>query len=159
MVVPSLGQDHLEKKVASHSSIIAWRIPGQRSLAGYNPTVQFSSVAQSCLTRCNPMGYSMPGLPVHHRLMSLPKHVHWVGDAIQPSHPLSSLSPPSFNLSQNQGLSQWVSSLHQVAKVLEFQSQYQSLSWLFRNDLGFRIDFRIDFLDLLVVQGTLKSLL
>ena len=61
-------------------------------------------------------------------------HVHWVGDAIQPSHPLSSPSPPTFNLSQHQGLFQWVSSSHQVAKVLEFQLQHQSFQWIFRTD-------------------------
>ena len=68
------------------------------------------------------MDCSTPGLPVHHQLPELTKtHVHWVGDAIQPSHPLSSPSPPTFNLSQHQGLFKWVSSLHQVATVLEFQ--------------------------------------
>ena len=81
-------------------------------------------------------------------------HVHWVGDAIQPSHPLSSTSPPAFNPSQHQGLFQWVSSLHQVAKVLELQLQHQSYQWIFRVDfLG------TDWFDLLAVQGTLKSLL
>ena len=79
----------------------------------------------------------------------LKTHVHWVSDAIQPSHPLSSPSPPAFSLSQNQGLFQWVSSSHQVAKVLEFQLQHQSFQWI----------FRIDWFDLLAVQGTLKSLL
>ena len=89
--------------------------------------LQFSSVAQSCLTLCDPMDCSMPGLPVHHQLLeSTQTHVHWVSDAIQPSHPLSSPSPPSFILSQHQGLFQWVSSLHQVARVLEFQLQIQS---------------------------------
>ena len=90
-------------------------------------SVQFSSVAQSCLTLCNPMDRSMPGLPVHHQLLeSTQTHVHRVGDAIQPSHPLSSPSPPAFNLSQRQGLFQRVSSSHQVAKVLDFQLQHQS---------------------------------
>ena len=83
---------------------------------------QFSSVAQSCPTLCDPMDCSTPGLPVHHQLLELAQtHVHWVGVAIQPSHPLLSPSPPAFNLSQHQGLFQWVSSLHQVAKVLELQ--------------------------------------
>ena len=69
----------------------------------------------------------MPGLPVHHQLLEFTQtHVHRLGDAIQPSHPLSSTSPPAFNLSQHQGLFQLVSSLHQVAKVLEFQLQHQS---------------------------------
>ena len=80
---------------------------------------QQSSVAQLCLTFCNPMDCSMPGLPVHHQLLKFAQtHVHQVGDAIQPSHPLSSSSPPAFNLSQYQGLFQGVSSSHQVAKVL-----------------------------------------
>ena len=91
-------------------------------------SVQFSSVAQSCLTLCNPMNCSTPGLPVHHQLPEPTQtHVHWVSDAIQPSHPLSSPSPPALNLSQHQGLFKWVSSLHQVAKVLEFQLQHQLL--------------------------------
>ena len=77
--------------------------------------VQFSSVAQSCPTLCDPMNHSTPGLPVHHQLPEFTQtHVHWVGDTIQPSHPLSSPSPPAFNLSQHQGLFKWVSSLHQV---------------------------------------------
>ena len=89
--------------------------------------VQFSSVAQSCLTLCNLMDCSPPGLPVHHQLLELPQtHVHRVSDAIRPFHPLSSFSPPGFNLSQHQGLFQSVSSLHQVARVLEFQLQHQS---------------------------------
>ena len=99
-------------------------------------SVQFSSVTQSCLTLCNPMNRSMPGLAVHHQLPeSTQTHVHWVGDAIQPSHPLSSPSPPALNLSQHQDLFQWVSSLHQVAKVLEFQLQHQSFQWTPRTDL------------------------
>ena len=86
---------------------------------------QFSSVTQSCLTLCDPMDCSTPGLPVHHQLPELTQtHVHRVSDAIQPSHPLLSPSPPAFNISQHQGLFQGVSSLHQVAKVLEFQLQW-----------------------------------
>ena len=81
--------------------------------------IQFSSVTQSCVTLSDTMDCSMPGLPVHHQLLEFTQTwVHRVGDAIQPSHPLSSPSPPAFNLSQHQGLFQWVSSLHQVAKVL-----------------------------------------
>ena len=91
---------------------------------------QFSLVARSCPTLCDPMNRSTPGLPVHHQLPeSTQTHVHWVGDAIQPSHPLSFPSPPALNLSQHQGLFQWVSSSHQVAKVLEFQFQHQSFQW------------------------------
>ena len=88
-------------------------------------SVQFSSVAQLCLTLCDPMNHSMPGLPVHHQLPeSTQIHVHRVGDAIQPSHPLSSPSPSALNLSHHQGLFKWVSSSHQEAKVLEFQLIY-----------------------------------
>ena len=96
------------------------------------------------------MNCSTPGLPVHHQLLEFTQ-TH--GDAIQPSHPLSSPSPPAFNLSQHQGLFQWVSSLHQVAKVLEFQLQHQF------NEHSRLISLRMDWLDLLAVQGTLKSLL
>ena len=84
-------------------------------------SVQFSPVAQSCPTLCDPMNHSMPGLPVHHQLPEFTQtHAHRVSDAIQPSHPLLSPSPPALNLSQHQGLFQWVSSSHKVAKVLEF---------------------------------------
>ena len=94
-----------------------------------------SSVMQSCLTLCDPMDCSMPGLPVHHQLPEPAQiHVYPVGDAIQPSHPLSSPSPPTFKLSQHQGLFKWVSSSHQVAKVLEFQLQHQSFQGIFRTD-------------------------
>ena len=97
--------------------------------------VQFSSVAQSCLTLYDPKNCSSPGLTVHRQLPKFTQtHVYWVCDAIQPSHPLLLPSPPAFNLSQNQGLYQWVSSSHQVAKVLEFQLQYQSFQWIFRTD-------------------------
>ena len=88
--------------------------------------VQFSSIAQSCLILCNPMNRSMPGLPVDHQLLEFTKtHVHRVGDAIQPFHPLSSPSPPAPNPSQHQGLFQWVNSSHKVGNVLEFQPQHQ----------------------------------
>ena len=98
--------------------------------------VQFSSVAQSCPTLCDPMNCSMPGHSVHHQLpKSTQTPVHWVGDAIQPSHPLSSPSSPALNLSQHQGLFKRVSFLHQVAKVLEFQIQHQSFQWTPRTDL------------------------
>ena len=97
--------------------------------------LQFSSVAQPCPTLYDPMDCSMPGSPVHHQLLDLTQiHVHWVGDAIKPSHPLSSPSPPAFNLSKHQGLFKWLSCLHQVAKVLEFQFQHQSFQWIFRTD-------------------------
>ena len=100
----------------------------------FEEVIQFSSVAQSCLTLCDPMSCSMPGLPVHHQLPEFTQtHVHWVGDAIQPSHPLSSPSPPAFSLSQHQGLFKWVSPLHQVSKVLEFHL-HQSFQWTPRTD-------------------------
>ena len=103
--------------------------------------VQFNSVAQSCLTLCDPLDCSTPGLPVRHQLLELVQtHAHWVGDAIQPSHPLSFPSPPAFNLSQHQGLFQGVGSLHQVAKVSELQLQHQSFQWIFK------VDFLYDWL-------------
>ena len=90
-------------------------------------SVQFSSVTQSCPTLCDPMDCSTPGFPVHHQLLELAQtHVHPVSDAIQPSHPLLSPSPPAFNLSQPHGLFQGVSSSHKVAKLLELQLQHQS---------------------------------
>ena len=120
----------------------------------YIVSIYFSSVAQSCPTLCDPMSHSTPGLPVHHQLLEFtPTHVRWVSDAIQPSHPLLSPSPPALNLSQHQGLFRWVSSSHQVAKVLVSASTsvlpVNTQDW---SPLG-------DGLDLLLVQGTLKSLL
>ena len=86
-----------------------------------NVSVQFSPVTQSYPPLCHPMDCSTPGFPVHHQLPKLTQtHVHWVGDASQPSHSLLSPSPPAFSYSQRQGLFRWVSSLHQVAKGLEF---------------------------------------
>ena len=99
-------------------------------------SIQFSSVTQSCLTLCDPMNRSTPGLPVHHQLLEFTQtRVHWVSDVIQPSHPLSSPSPPAINHSQHQGLLCSVSSSHKVAKVLEFQLQHQSFQWAPRTDL------------------------
>ena len=101
------------------------------------------------------MDCNMPGFPVHHQLLEFTQSlVHWVSNTIQPFHPLSSLSPPAFSLSQHQGLFKWFSSSHQVAKVLEFQLQHQSFQWIFRTDF-----LRMDWPDLLAVQGTRKSLL
>ena len=98
--------------------------------------IQFNSVSQLCLPLCNPMDWSTPGFPIHHHLPDITQtHVCWVGDAIQPSHPLSFPYAPAFILSHNQGLFKWVSSLHQVAKVLEFQLQHQSFQWTPRTDL------------------------
>ena len=99
-------------------------------------SVQFSSVAQSCPTVCEHMNRSMPGLPVHHKLPEFTQtQVHRVSDAIQPSHPLASPSPPALNPSQHQSLFQWVSSSHEVAKILEFQLQRHSLQRNPRADL------------------------
>ena len=96
---------------------------------------QFSSVALLCPTLCKPMDLSSPGLPVHHQLPQfIQTDVYWVGDAIQPSHPLLAPSPPTFNLSQHQGLFQQISSSCQVARVLEFQLQHQFFQWIFRTD-------------------------
>ena len=101
------------------------------------------------------MNHSTPGLPVHHQLPeSTQTHVHQVGDAIQPSHPLSSNFRPALNLSQHQGLFKWASSSHQVAKVWSFRFSISP-----SNEYSGLISFRIDCLDLLAVQGTLKSLL
>ena len=116
--------------------------------------IQLSSVAQSCLTLWDLMDRSTPGFPAHHQLPEFTQtHVHWVGDAIQPSHPLLSPSPPPFNLSQHQGLFQWVISSHQVVKFWSF-----SFSICPSNEYSGLISFRMDWLDLLAVQGTLKSL-
>ena len=99
-------------------------------------SVQFSSVAQSCPTLCDPMNCSMPGLPVHHQLLEFTQtHVHRVSDAIQPSHPLSSPSPLAPNRSHHQSLFQWVNSSHEVAKVLEFQLEHHSFQRNPRADL------------------------
>ena len=96
--------------------------------------IQFSSVIQSCLTLC-PMNCSTTGFPVHHQLLEITQtNVHPVGDTIQPSHPLSSPSPPTFNLSQHQNLFQWVSSSNQVAKLLELLFQHLSFQCVFRTD-------------------------
>ena len=103
---------------------------------------QFSSVTQSCLTLCDPMDSHKTSFPVHHQFPELAQtHVPWVSDAIQPSYPLSSPSPLAFNLSQHQGLFQWVSSSHEVAKVVEFQLQHQSFQWIFRT--GFLLDWLV----------------
>ena len=122
------------------SSLILWT-PSDQSL--------------SCVWLCDPMNCSMPGFPVLHYLLEFAQtHVHWIDDAIQPSHPLFLPSPSSFNLSHNQDVFQWVSPLHQVAKVLELQFQ-PSLS----NEYSGLISFTINWINLLAVLGTLKSLL
>ena len=116
--------------------------------------LQFSSITQSCLTRCDPTNCGTPGFSVYHQLPNLAQtHVHQVSDAIQPSHSLSSPSPLAFSLFQHQCLCQWVSSLHHVAKVLEYFSISPS------NEYSGLISIRMDWLDLFTVQGTLTSLL
>ena len=115
----------------------------------------FTSLTDTCSILCDPMDCSMPGFPVHHQLLEPTQTLfHWVSNAIQSSHPLSSPSPSTFNHSQHQGLSQWVSSSHQVAKYwrLSFNiSPSKEYSGL--------ISFMMDWMDLFAVQGTLKSLL
>ena len=117
-------------------------------------SVQFSSVAQSCPTLCDPMNRSTPGLPVHHHLREFTQtHVHRVSDAIQPSHPRSSPYPPAPNPSQHQSLSQWVTILMRWPKYWSF-----SFSITPSKEHPGLISFRMNWLDLLAVQGTLKSL-
>ena len=126
----------------------------ERAESFYN-SVQFSSVAQLWLTLCNPRDSSMPGLPVHRQFLEFVQtHVHWVSDAIRPSHPLSSPSLPTFNLSQHQGL------LNESVLCLRCP-KYWSFSFSISpsNEYSGLISFRMDWLDLLAVQGTLKSLL
>ena len=117
------------------------------------PAIQFISVARLCLTLIDPRDWSTPGFPVHHQLLELTKtHVHWASDAIQPSHPLSSPSPPALSLSRHQGLFKGVNSLYQVAKYWSF-----SFSISPSNEYSGLISFRIDWFDLPAVQETLKS--
>ena len=99
----------------------------------YTSSIQLLSYAQLF---CDQTDCSKPGFAIHHQPPEPAQtHLHWVGDAIQPFHPLSSPSSPAFNLFQHQGLFKWVSSLHQVAKVLEFQLQHKSFQWISRTDL------------------------
>jgi len=128
MLSKSLIQFSVDGRGFVPSCCLAW---GQ-TIVG----VQFSSVSQSCPTIYDPMDCSTPGLPIHHQLPEFTQtHVHWVSDAIQPSHPLSSPSPPAPNPSQHRGLFQWVNSSHEVAKILEFQLQHQSFQRTPRTDL------------------------
>ena len=125
----------LEKKTRKHPTVDENQHHKREVLISIS-SVQFSSVAQSCMIFCDPMNCCMTGLPVHHQLPELTQtHVHPVEDAIQPSHPLPSTSPPAPNHSQHQGLFQWVKSSHEVAKVLKFQLQHQPLQWKTRTDL------------------------
>ena len=154
----SSDQDHSQGKEMQKGKMVVWggltnswvkkRSKRQRRKWKIHPSESVSSGPQLCLTLCRPMDCSMPGFAVLHHLPELAQtHVHWVSDAIQPSRPLSFPSP-AFNLSQHQGLFQWVSSSHQVAKVsISPSNEYSRL-----------ILFRIDWSDLLSVQGALKGL-
>ena len=122
----------------------------EQATHSYHSLAQFRSVTQSCLTLCDPMDCSTPGLPVPHHLLEFAQvHVHCLSDAIQPSHPLLPSSPSALNLSQHQGLC-----LQHMTKILELQLQCQSSS-----EYSGLISLEIDWFDLLAVQGTLKSLL
>ena len=118
-------------------------------------SVQFSSVAQSCPTLCDPMNRSTPGLPVQHQLSEFTQtHIHQVSDAIQPSHPLSSPSPPAPNPSQHQGFS------NESTLRMRWPKYWRcTFSIIPSKEIPGLISFRMDWLDLLAVQGTLKSLL
>ena len=121
----SLGSGSGILSIFNTCCICYWHFQKQQHNSGLK--YQFSSVAQSCPTLCNPMDCSMLGLSDYHQLPDPTQtHVHHVGDAIQPSHPLASHSPPAFNLFQHQGLFQLVISSHPVTKVLELQLQHQS---------------------------------
>ena len=142
---PALCEPH---ELQLNRFLCPWNFPGK------NTGVEFSSVIYWCPTLCNPMNCSMPGLPVHHQLLETTQtHVHWVGDAIQTSHPLLSPSP-ALNLSQHQGLFQCVSSPHQGPEYWSFSFNISP-----SNEYPGLISFRMDWLDILAVQETLKSLL
>ena len=140
--------------MATYTSILAWRIPRTEKPGRIqSSSVQFRNSVVSNSVQLRGLQHARPPCPSPTTEFTQ-THVHWVSDTIQLSHSLSSPFPPAFNLSQHQGLYKWVSSSHQVAKVLEFQLQHQSFQWIFRT-----ISFRMDLLDLPAVQGTLKSLL
>ena len=134
--MPQLPKDQESFEITnSRDSIRVYPRPRTSQFGGGWGSVQFSSVTQSCPTLCNSINCSTPVLPVHQQLPEFTQiHVHRVGDAIQPSHPLSSPSPAP-NLSQHQGFFQWVNSSYEVAQVLEFQLQHQSFQWTPRTDL------------------------
>ena len=131
---PWVGRILLRRKWQPTPAFLPGKSYGQRSLASYSPWCCCHWVTKLCLILCDPMNCSTPGFLVLHDLLEFAQtHVHWVSDAVEPCHPLSS---PSFalNLSQYQGLFQWIGSLHQVAKVLELQLQHQSFQWICRTD-------------------------
>ena len=135
--------------------LFSWQQTNESFFYSTTISVQFSSVAQSCLTFCDAMNRSMPGLPVHHQLPEFTQtHVYRVNDAIQPSHPLSSPSPPAPNPSQHQSLSNESTLRMRWPKYWSF-----SFSIIPSKEIPGLISFRMDWLDLLAVQGTLKSLL
>ena len=154
MHVRKLSLREVKKNAKTHPSLpYTWEAECQNSTLGQSGP-QSTSVTQLCLTLCDPMNRSMPGLPVHHQLPEFTHtHVHWVGDAIQPSHPLSSPSPPALNLSQHQGLFKWVLCIR--------WPKYWSFSFNISpsNEHSGPNSFRIEWLDLLAVHRTLKSLL
>ena len=128
LVAISFSRGSSQPRDQTCSSCVYWQADSLPSELPRTPSFQFTSVTQSCPALSGPMDSSMSGFPVYHQFLEITQtHVHRVGDAIKPSHPLSSPSHPIFNLSQYQGLLEWVSSSHQVAKVLEFQ--YQSFQW------------------------------
>ena len=137
---------------------LKWRIWRSHGCGG--PTlsykwIQFSSIAQLCLTLCDPMDYNTPGFPVHYQLPELLQtHVHWVSDTIQPSHPLSSLCLSALNISHHQGFSKESVLCIRWPKHWSFSFRISSSS-----EYSGLISFRIDWFDLFAVQGTLKSLL
>ena len=140
----------LSSRSLIHSSAVGILLLSPSLVCLFFSSSQFSSVALLRSPLCEPMDCSTPVFPVDYQLLELTQtHVHRVSDAIQPSHPLSSPSPPAFNLSQHQGLFQWVSSSHQVLEL-----QHQSF-----HEYSGLISFRIDWFDFPAVQGTLKSLL
>ena len=145
------SEDPLEKEMATHCSTLAWKIPWTEEPGRLMS--QFSSVVQSCLTLFDLMNCTTPGLPAHHQLPEFTQtHVHWVSDAIQPSHPLLSPSPPAFNLSQHQGLIN-----ESVLPIREGKYWCFSFNISPFNEYSGLISFRMDWLDLLALQGTQKS--
>ena len=151
--MPTLAQPLQRKKQCKNLGPVWMNLLGRdwdQHINRVQGSLQFSSVVQPSPTLCDPMNYSTPGFPVHHQFLELIQtHVHWVSDAVQPSHPLSSPSPPAFNFSQHQDLFQWVSFCSRWPKYWSFSiSPFNEYSGL--------ISFRIDWFDLLTVQRTLQ---